>query len=394
MPIVDAKTFESGAGLDHFAFGTSRPCDDPQPVAFLNALSKRLLTDKAARAYPDLATFAYFCRKANTTRALEALPKASHRFGWGTAIHIAPSNIPVNFAFSWVMGLLSGNSNIVRLPSRIFDQSALLVEAVDAVLPDFQNLKYKVAFIQSERDSPRLNALIKQTHALVVWGGDATASQFRALPKRPACVELYFPDRVSSALIDAAHYLSLPDKERVALATAFFNDSFLVDQNACSSPGIVFWHGTSAGIEKAKALFWDTLTKLTQNTYQLDPVAKIDKMLNVMHMADTLDRPIALDHTRQDVWLSPDDGLRDLPLRFGMFVELDVDSPAQIASYLRDNEQTLTVSGLDPHDVFTALKPTGCRPDRIVPMGRALDIGLHWDGKDTLSLLSRRVEVG
>ena len=48
--------------------------------------------------------------------------------GRGTVLHITPSNVPTNFAYSMVFGLLSGNNNIIRLPSKNFLQVKILCE--------------------------------------------------------------------------------------------------------------------------------------------------------------------------------------------------------------------------------------------------------------------------
>jgi hypothetical protein len=52
---------------------------------------------------------------------------------------------------------------------------------------------------------------------------------------------LLFPDRYSIAVIDADSYLIHPEKKQ--LAQAFYNDTLLNDQNACSSPSLVVWTG-------------------------------------------------------------------------------------------------------------------------------------------------------
>ena len=46
----------------------------------------------------------------------------NNKLGLGLAFHITPSNIPTNFAYSLIFGLLSGNSNVVKVPSRNFTQ--------------------------------------------------------------------------------------------------------------------------------------------------------------------------------------------------------------------------------------------------------------------------------
>ena len=39
------------------------------------------------------------------------------RFGRGICLHILPNNTSINFAYSLVFGLMSGNSNILRIPN-------------------------------------------------------------------------------------------------------------------------------------------------------------------------------------------------------------------------------------------------------------------------------------
>ena len=43
----------------------------PEALDFLSALSVALLKDREAKAYPDVITFAYFCRKAHLARLQE-----------------------------------------------------------------------------------------------------------------------------------------------------------------------------------------------------------------------------------------------------------------------------------------------------------------------------------
>ena len=78
-------------------------------MAFLSDLGAALIADREARAYPDVVAFGFFCRRAN----LEALAReyegaVSDRLGRGISFHIAPSNVPVNFAYSLAAGLLAG----------------------------------------------------------------------------------------------------------------------------------------------------------------------------------------------------------------------------------------------------------------------------------------------
>lgn len=396
MPIFDAQNFETDCWRRGFDFGAATAFADDSIQQFLNALSRMILTDKEARGHPDLATFGYFCRKANIARAVADVSSAASRFGWGTVVHIAPGNIPLNFAFSFVMGLLAGNSNIVRLPSRHFAQTGLCVALIDRLLADpaFDPIARRTRFVQTDRDSAALNNLVAGAAGLVVWGGDATVRRFRALPKSPRCAEVYFPDRVSSLLVDAAGYLMLSEDDARLSARRFFNDTFLVDQNACSSPTTVFWLGGNDDIAQAKKRFWSLLAPILRSEYTIDPMARINRNLDIFRDVITIGHPLNLT-TEHDIWRLDDPEVMGLPLRFGTFLELPVTQVAQVLDHLRANEQTLTTLGISPEEVFRRLTADGRIPgiDRIVPVGSALDISFNWDGKEVLSILSRRIQA-
>ena len=79
-----------------------------ESVEFLNALSQALNKDPRTKNYPDVATFAFFCRKANILQLKKKYYKDDNlRLGRGIVFHVAPSNVPVNFAYSLICGILS-----------------------------------------------------------------------------------------------------------------------------------------------------------------------------------------------------------------------------------------------------------------------------------------------
>ena len=91
---------------------------------YLNALSKEINKDPSSQKFRDVCAFSFFCRKANLLLLKKKYYDSSvTKFGRGLVFHIAPSNVPVNFAFSLMISLLSGNFNIVRVPSKKFEQT-------------------------------------------------------------------------------------------------------------------------------------------------------------------------------------------------------------------------------------------------------------------------------
>jgi hypothetical protein len=73
---------------------------DPRVTAFLADLSAALLKDPRSRAYPDVATFAFFCRRASVESLRASCGDLSARLGRGLVFHVAPGNVPMNFAYS------------------------------------------------------------------------------------------------------------------------------------------------------------------------------------------------------------------------------------------------------------------------------------------------------
>ena len=94
---------------------------------FLNELSRELIKDKTAKKFSDIISFAFWCRNSNIKILKEKFYDNNLRVGLGLVFHITPSNVPVNFAFSFAFGLLTGNANLVKLPTQNFPQILSLI---------------------------------------------------------------------------------------------------------------------------------------------------------------------------------------------------------------------------------------------------------------------------
>ena len=103
---------------------------------FLSEVSKALLRDVRSKQYPDIVTFAFWIRIASLKKMQDrqGFKDDNVHLGRGVAFHIAPSNVPVNFAYSLASGLLTGNANIVRVSSKGFLQVRIIVDAINGAL--------------------------------------------------------------------------------------------------------------------------------------------------------------------------------------------------------------------------------------------------------------------
>ena len=63
------------------------------------------------KSFPDLASFGFFCRKANIKFLENKYPNfLENRYGRGLVLHFTPSNVPLNFAYSLFFGGQPHNS--------------------------------------------------------------------------------------------------------------------------------------------------------------------------------------------------------------------------------------------------------------------------------------------
>ena len=369
-------------------------------IGFLTKVSKFLLNLSNIRNYPDVATFAFFCRSGNLNALKTCYLEDSIRLGKGVIFHVAPGNVPVNFAYSLMVGILSGNINIVRLPSKNFEQVTIIVNAINNVLNSkeyskiFQN---RIFLVKYPRDSDATKYFSEFCDVRVIWGGDHTVNRIREYPTPAKSLDVTFSNRYSAAIIDAEAYLNIEDKSKIA--TAFYNDTFLFDQNACTSPHTVYWLGSELAIEEAKSVFWTFLdNKLNEIDYDISQISSVNK-LTTFYTQTVLPGVVSKTISNSNlIWrvnnmeLSKD--IINYKCDSGYFNEFSLGNLNELDDQITRSHQTLGYLGVEKSVLEAWIK--NCKPlgvDRIVPVGRTMDFSLFWDGIDLIRVLSRRIEV-
>ncbi|MFM7169202.1 MAG: acyl-CoA reductase [Planctomycetaceae bacterium] len=369
-------------------------------IDFLGDLSKHLLVSSVSRDFPDLAYFGYWCRSANLSRMARETDSRFKRLGRGLAFHIAPANVPVNFAFSLAFGMLSGNANIVRMPSKVFPQSEALCDVITAVLTEekHQLVASMNRIVRYPRNDVVTAAFSGACQARVIWGGDETIAKVRAMPSASRCVDLAFSDRYSLCVLGVRAVTDCSDRELGDLASAFYKDAYLMDQNACSSPHLVLWLGEEAESPKAAARFWHALATHVRANYNLQPVQAMDKFVDLCRTA--IELPQARHFSRSGNFIYRV-ALQDVPTeiecwrgRNGFFYEYPCPDLSLLTRIVGERYQTITCFGVAASEIGSLICASGLKGvDRIVPVGRALDIGVYWDGFDVIGSLSRIVKT-
>lgn len=365
---------------------------------FLNDLSVELRSCGESAAYPDIMTFAFWCRKANIAKLKADFEDGKPRLGLGLVFHITPSNVPINFALSFVFGLLSGNANIVRVPSKPFPQIGIICAAIDRLFDSgkYSEIKTMTAIVKYEQNDKITGSFSADCNARIIWGGDVAIRSIRKLLIPERCVDIAFSDRYSFCVIDAPSVIKLDEAELIRLSERFYNDTYLMDQNACSSPHLIIWLGEEK--EAAKERFWTAVYRTVSEKYQLAPVNAMDKYTLLCHNAIELNNISSFKKHGNYVYRVAIDSLPDnmdnLRGRFGYFYEYDTDDINSIAHIINNKYQTLTYFGVDKSELLGfVVKNRLSGIDRILPVGRALDIDVIWDGYDIVKSLSRIIDV-
>lgn len=364
-------------------------------VDFLNDVSREIMKDPRSKAFSDVITFAFWIRKASVIKLRERFEEKDGdiRLGKGVVFHIAPSNVPVNFAYSLVSGLICGNANVVRVPSKDFPQVAIITDALNKVLEEKSDMKSYVVCVRYERDKDINDLFSSIADMRVVWGGDQTIAELRKSPLSPRSGEITFADRYSLAIIDSDSYMAIENKNKVA--EDFYNDTFFSDQNACTSPRIVIWTGSR--IDEAKEVFWEKEHQLVSKKYQFQSIQGVNKLTS-SYLISVAIQGCRIEPHNDNLIIRVKvpcltDSLMDYKDNSGYFFEYDCNNIMELKA-LCNNKRCQTLSYIGDSKMFISLINTGLKGiDRIVPIGKTMDFDLIWDGYDLPCLLSRIVAI-
>src|SRR3989339_1975330 len=158
--------------------------------------------------------------------------------GWrplGLVFHITPSNA-LNVPFlSFIEGLLTGNINIIKLTEKNAPHSLSLFSKLltldRACLDIVAHKLYALTF--SQRDKTTFNHLVQLCDGVALWGGDDVATEVKKIA-HPHTRVIVWGHKISFAYIAKSKLSDKTTMQQLAY------DSLLDDQQACSSPQVVY----------------------------------------------------------------------------------------------------------------------------------------------------------
>ncbi len=380
-----------------FNINVSEPFNN-QSIDFLSDFSKELKKEKKIYKYPDLIYLVFWTSYKKIGEAKKKFLSRNIRLGRGLIFHICPSNVPTNFIYSFFFGLLSGNSNIVKVPSKAFPEKNIILSTINKLFKKkkYLGLKNSNFFIQYDEKIENTQKISSICDGRVIWGGDKTINEVRKIWIPERAIELTFADRYSLSILNLNKLRKTKDHEIKLIAKKFFYDSYMMNQSACNSPHFVFWVGKKNNNLRQK--FWKELNYIAEQKFILDESVVLNKYSNLIkNMIDQKNfQNIKLFKNNLYV-VNPNKNIKNIEnVRgiSGIFFQKNIASIIELKKFITKKCQTVTYFGLNKKQIESfVLKNNLFGIDRVVPIGKALDINLVWDGYDVIDSLSRTIAL-
>lgn len=368
-----------------------RPFDD-LVINFLNDFQKKISKTNINNRYTDISALVFWLRKQHLFKIKKNYEDGNIRIGLGIAFHITPSNMPLNFFYSYILGLLSGNVNFVKIPNKNFDQ----IKIIDTILTElfckkkYNTIKKMSIFIRYSRNNKIISEISNICNVRIIWGGDSAITEIRKNILLPKSREITFSDRYSCSLINANKLSKLKENDFKNLCRSFFSDGYLIDQNACTSPHLILWLGKN---QKIKKKFWNEVYKIVLKNYDLPEIGSLDKY--TLFCSDLINNKIRKNnkinsylYVNQLISLPKD--ITSLRGKWGYFYEYKLKNLDEIVQIINEKFQTVSCFGFDNKRIVNLLvNNNSLGVDRVVPIGQAHVMNLKWDGYDMINSLSR-----
>lgn len=372
---------------------------DDYIISFFDELSKYLLKNTESKKYPDIVTFAFFIRKANVMSLKNKYNKRLDNFnklGRGIVFHVAPSNVPINFAYSLFSSLICGNKNIVKVSSKEFEQVDIICKSIDSVLSNYKKLEGYINIVRYNNEKEITDFFSSVCDVRVIWGGDNTIDLIKQSKTKPRCREVFFSDRYSLLVVDGDYYKKLDDDDKSMIAHNVYNDTYLSDQNACTSPRLICFLGNSSIEDEFYSYLQDEIKK----KYEYKPIFSTNKLFDanrfVVSFSDLKPKIISFNNENYIMRIKVDrldDSIVSFAGNTGLFVECNIDSIIDLEGVCsHDTVQTISYIGYkNMFDNLLNKKLIGI--DRIVSVGKTMDFDLVWDGYNLVEMFTRNIQI-
>ncbi len=367
-------------------------------IDFIQEIYLELKKINFTKETSDLAALSFWLRTQNIIKIKNSYKSnIKNRASLGIVFHISPSNAPLNFFYSYLFGLISGNINIVRLPNKNFIELNIILEIIKNIFKNkkYYRIKLQTYFVQYDKKYEFTKIFSSICNVRIIWGGDETIKNIRKFSIPAKSREITFADKYSCCIINSDKIIELEKNKLLRVVQGFYNDGYFIDQNACSSPHIVFWVGKK--ISLARKIFWNKLELYAKNNYDLPEIGSVDKLTKYCEdiLKLNIKNKININSFSYNLLLAslPDD-ISSLKTGWGYFYEYELKKIEDLKDIVTNKFQTLTYFGFKNKELLDNIiyNPNN-GVDRIVPIGSAHSIDQFWDGYDLISNLTRIINT-
>ncbi len=312
----------------------------------------------------------------------------------GLVGHWPAGNVEIQPVLSMTCALLGGNASLVRIPAALRDQTQRLMEKLDECDSNriLTRRIFMPVFDHSRRDLHE--AMARAVDGAMIWGSAEAVLQVRSLPFPHWAKLAVFGPRISVAAMDAGSWSSI--RERESWCRRIARDVWQFDQQACSSPHVLFLekrpgHSCDELVQALKAAFESENRLHPRRAIHAGLTTAICQARASWLLDNIANRAV---FTQGPDWtLLLGSGPRmPAPTQGKTLGVLEVDDLFDAVEQLDGNVQTLGLGMSDPQREATLVSVAARRGvDRIVKLGRMHVFAPPWDGVDLVRPMVRVV---
>jgi phenylacetate-coenzyme A ligase PaaK-like adenylate-forming protein len=299
----------------------------------------------------------------------------------GVVLHVGAGNVFLGILDSMVIGFLTKNVNIVKLPSSGSSFVNLFMQALKEV--DEEGVLAKSAAVVSWKGGSQAleEAVLKHVNAVFVWGGYDAVQSYRRIAPIDVRVEGFGPKTSMGVVFESC--IEYEGMDNVARRAAL--DASLWDQAACSSLHTLYIiapakkHKALAArfLESAKEHFARLAEELPQGRLSPDEQVEITRARQLARVDSALGNASYVSSAPSTHWTviyEKDPVYRVSPLNRVLYVKTveSLEAVRDLLLPMRGYIQTVGVGGsIERKKVLETLGPVGIA--RVVKLGKMLE---------------------
>ena len=315
-------------------------------------------------------------------------------FPLGVVGHWPAGNIEIQPILSMTCALLGGNGCIVRVPVGLAEPTRWIIDALAQA--DRDGTVIERTFL-AHFDHSRIDlhaAMARVVDGAMIWGGEESVTQVRALSFPHWARVVVFGPRLSVAVMDADTWGK--QSERLSWCRRMARDVWQFDQQACSSPQTLFLE-RDASCDPAE--FVEDLKRAFEEENRAHPRAEIEPSLTSAICRARSSWLLDNTANRASFPQSPDWTILQgtgaeipEPTQGRTLTVLLADDLMDVVSRFDGTVQTLGLAMKDSNRERLLAETAGQHGvDRIVRLGQMHVFSSPWDGMDLVRPMTRLV---